>query len=345
MSLLRAHYDIPEDVEEGSIKWSRITTVDVIGPLWEVGKTKPLLADELKAQRAQQRQENASRRLRSDDPLNAEPSRGRALGGKRQKRGRGAGDHEGHRGHKRARVGPAGGQVGDGADGGGGDDLPPLPNRGDGGDWSFEADLADIMQGEMGEMDMADADELASLASSDAAELQVSFEDAAHCPGHEGDPSPASPLAPTMEAAPAAVEEIIREFASSDAVEEALASDTGADQEQAPPPALDPPAEEQPWQRLGDPSQMGYCYLDGRSVLRIQRGKPKNSCTVTCYRHSGCHLLLTMARCPSTDTLKQWAFEVPALAADASPAERKAQARKHMDMAMGRWGARARKPA
>ena len=50
-------------------------------------------------------------------------------------------------------------------------------------------------------------------------------------------------------------------------------------------------------------SGMGYFYYQGRSVLRIQRGKPKNSVTINCYRHPGCHLCVREHICPDNNTL------------------------------------------
>lgn len=104
-----------------------------------------------------------------------------------------------------------------------------------------------------------------------------------------------------------------------------------------------PPAPVELWRELGLVIGLGYVYdRTPRSVLRIQRGKPKNSVTVNCYKHPGCKLLLTEARCPADDVLKQWLYEVP----PSSPGDKEEGRRlatQHMDLGRGRWGGRAKK--
>jgi hypothetical protein len=104
--------------------------------------------------------------------------------------------------------------------------------------------------------------------------------------------------------------------------------------EEVPPPPL------APWQCLSAPSGAGYVYDGMRSVLRIQRGKPKNSVTVTCYRHSGCHLLLSQARCPSDETLCKWLFEVGVAPVGAPKEVGKQLAQDHMRLGKSRWSAK-----
>lgn len=106
----------------------------------------------------------------------------------------------------------------------------------------------------------------------------------------------------------------------------------------APPP---PPPAEELWRQLGPTTAMGYVYdSTPRSVLRIQRGKPKNIVTVICYLHPGCKLLLTEARCPPDEALKQWLYEVPRAAPGS--AEGRQLAATHMALGKGRWGGRRR---
>lgn len=87
-------------------------------------------------------------------------------------------------------------------------------------------------------------------------------------------------------------------------------------------------------QRLGvaDPSPMGYVYHDGRSILRIQRGKPKVSLSVKCYRHPGCSFLLGLAHDPGDGELVEWALKLPAVPAGATTAQGRALAAEHMGL-------------
>ena len=106
-----------------------------------------------------------------------------------------------------------------------------------------------------------------------------------------------------------------------------------------PDESVVPEAKElEPWEELSDPGPFGYLYRNGRQVLRIQRGRPHNSCTVTCYRHPSCHLCLSLARCPDDDTLKRWVFEIDAPPDRASDAERKALTAAHKALGKSRWG-------
>lgn len=66
-------------------------------------------------------------------------------------------------------------------------------------------------------------------------------------------------------------------------------------------PPLPPPVavSAQPWERCGVPPPVGgYVYAAGRSVMRLQRGKPAGRCTITCYLHRSCNLLLNLDRTP-----------------------------------------------
>ena len=68
----------------------------------------------------------------------------------------------------------------------------------------------------------------------------------------------------------------------------------------------------EPWLECTPPSEVGgYVYYKGRHILRVQDNKPDNSCTINCYFHSGCKLLIRMRRKPSNAVLAKWAFMVP----------------------------------
>lgn len=112
----------------------------------------------------------------------------------------------------------------------------------------------------------------------------------------------------------------------------------------APPPASDATraAAAAPWELLSEVGPSGYVYDGGRSVMRIQRGKPARSVTVNCYRHSRCTLLLTERRCPDDATLKRWLFDVPAAPPGATTAESKALAVEHMAVGKRQWCGTAR---
>lgn len=101
----------------------------------------------------------------------------------------------------------------------------------------------------------------------------------------------------------------------------------------------------EPWQELTEPSVSGYVYgPHGRSVMRIQRGKPVGRVTVDCFRHAGCHLLINEGRCPSNQELFKWLFEVDvgSPATDSKEARRKLTA-EHLKLAKDRWVAAPRK--
>lgn len=146
----------------------------------------------------------------------------------------------------------------------------------------------------------------------------------------------------TMEAVIAETEAVADNvgLAGEDAAECGRASSSGdAGSAHVHAETVSPPSH--PSDSLSDPSPMGYIYEACRSVMRIQRGKPSGSVTVNCYRHPGCHLLLSQSRCPDDSTLKRWLFEVDPAPAEATTAERQALARRHMALAKARWSGKA----
>lgn len=84
----------------------------------------------------------------------------------------------------------------------------------------------------------------------------------------------------------------------------------------------------------------GYVYLDGRSVMRIQRNKPVGRCTVTCYRHPKCGALLNLDRTPSDADLLRWLFAMPAAPQGMPRDEAKEVAKEHSAMAKAKWSQR-----
>jgi len=93
----------------------------------------------------------------------------------------------------------------------------------------------------------------------------------------------------------------------------------------------------QPWQLLGEPSEVGYVYCEGRSICRIQRGKPAGRVTVTCYRHPGCNLLLNMSRAPENIDIYRWLFQVEAATPEMTKEERTALRGQHTAMGKAMW--------
>lgn len=108
--------------------------------------------------------------------------------------------------------------------------------------------------------------------------------------------------------------------------------------EAAPAPSASSTA--QPWELLSDPSPVAGYVTDGkRTVMRIQRGKPLGRCTVTCYRHPSCNVLLNLNRTPDNQDLYRWLYEVEETKPDATPAEKKRLSTLHTSLAKARWSA------
>ena len=187
-------------------------------------------------------------------------------------------------------------------------------------------------------MDMAEA-EVEALGNSElAAELEATFggdDDVAG--GTGGDLDEYVPHLEEDVADPVA-ERVVLEGLD-EVVDPELETSAVEDRPEADEPP--PPPELEPWEETSDPSPLGYCYYRGRQVLRIQRGKPAHSVSISCYRHNSCTLLLGMTRCPPDHILKQWCFEVEANPPGATRAARVALAREHMALGKGRWSAAA----
>ena len=85
----------------------------------------------------------------------------------------------------------------------------------------------------------------------------------------------------------------------------------------------------------------GYAYYKHRSVMRIQRGKPKNSVTINCFRHASCRLTIAEARCPPDVDLYKWLFEVDENLPGDTGEARKEKAKTHMSLGRDKWYAKA----
>ena len=93
----------------------------------------------------------------------------------------------------------------------------------------------------------------------------------------------------------------------------------------------------EPWTRFGEPGVTGYLYLDGRSILRIQRGRPKHSTTISCYHNHGrCQLTIGESKA-TNDEIKRWAFEVAPGSTESTAAERRELGERHMAIGRARW--------
>ena len=93
----------------------------------------------------------------------------------------------------------------------------------------------------------------------------------------------------------------------------------------------------EPWTRLGEPGVIGYLYLDGRSILRIQRGRPKHSTAINFYQNHG-RSQLTIGEAKATnDETKRWAFEVALGIIEPTTAENRELGDRHMAIGRARW--------
>lgn len=203
--------------------------------------------------------------------------------------------------------------------------------------------VADNLASEVEDMDLREGEAAQPLAEGSDDELEDAFDPnrgGATLAGDnlDGDPWQEAEVEVVEEATAKEVAEGVASTMADVALGEDDAGEhAAAEEDDVAEPPQEAPVE--PWQSLGPVSQLGYVYnTDCRMVLRIQRGKPKNSVTVNCYLHSRCKLLLTEARCPDDDTLKRWLFEVPAPTPGLPAVEARALAERHMALGKGRWG-------
>lgn len=346
MRLLTLTYELVW--RDGSLMWSKVTATNVEGSLAAPSQTKPLFEAELAERRRVQRLLRPSTILRAGDPLS---------GGSSSHRGRGHGPGRGGKGRGMARkpnrasasgMGPA--EPAKGAPMSSGlvlQDMLEEPNIVAEGEAHAPA-TSEAPTDDEAEHNMLDLNnELEMLVEEDLDELRATYADGPH---------------PSAQPAPLAQDGALAEAGAAQTIADALAEDAcalGLEDEAVPdaetvgerssavgasgsstdmPPPPPPPPEPSICDRMGvtGPSPMGYLSQDGRSFLRIQRGKPKGNISVKCYRHSGCSWLLTEKSAPPDDDIVAWAFEVPATTSSMGKEESKALAQQHMKL-VDRW--------
>lgn len=343
--------------KDGSLLWSEVYKVTEQGVLLQPGLKTALLSNELKERRKIERMASGSGGLRTSDPLaqpKPQPSGRSGRGGMtlgRGRRGRGrqqrdetAGPDELHRNPR--------GQALDATP------LPTLPAPPDASEeagasgatssmadilgeeydiFGFEAELEDLLDEDVEELLATLADPQHGLDAGASEEAQVVgelnqnveeranllaiIEEEADACGLEGEPG--EPLC-TEGNIPSKGNDATA--AASSSIDRLAAQSVECD----PPPPPPPP------ERCTGPSPMGYVSFEGRSILRILRGNPKNSLSIKCYRHPGCTWLLPLRLAPPDADLIAWSFEVPPATPGMPPAEAKELARRHIKLAE-RW--------
>lgn len=354
MTLSRLSYELAW--RDTSLNWSKVTSIERQGALCGPKVRTALFGEELTERRRQQRKIVPDAGLLSGDPLNQQPNarpRGRGRGqssrhggrGRRESKGPATDGNNTERPLTIAGASPASGSgaATPGGTGGNTHELPTMPSHAQGhGETPHDADEYDVFDIEH---------ELEGLLDEEVGELQATFD--AQLPGEfSADFGEAgASVIPTI---PDEVARALEEAASQEAGEvgldegaaapdarlEAVADVMGAQPASCIGPAQ-PAGDEAPlsiYERLSVSavSPMGYVYHAGRSILRIQRNKPRGGCSVKCYQHSQCSFLTTMAAAPSDEAIIEWAFEVPQAASGAPPSEAKALGRQHVRLA-GRW--------
>ena len=116
------------------------------------------------------------------------------------------------------------------------------------------------------------------------------------------------------------------------AVEEAREEDASAPGE--PSSSSDAP---HPGDELPDPSESGYIYFEGRSVLRVVRGQPKSWLCINCYFHRSCQVTMKLSEEPPLRDIKRWARSVDPTPPDAGSEVNKALAAAHKAKAKELW--------
>ena len=322
MDVWEAKYDVDEE-QDGSLKWSRVSGVKRHGVLWEPGMASPWKPPA--AEIPGDRQDHAAYdRLLLKDPF-TQPSRGSRSRGRRG--GRGSARGGGRRG--RGRVDAHAGLVDDdGAPGGLAADIGGPADR------AHDGQEMDLLDHEAEEAEQEGMNELRDTYGIPDGDLHAAPPGLVGHIGGDLEPDPVFP-----EDAQDLADEVAEGAADVAGGIGLEPDDDGpAAEVEVLPPA--PPPEDDVWE---GPSISGYCYLGGRSVLRIQRGAPANSVTVSCYKHPSCRMCLSEARCPSNDGLKAWYHEGETPSPDATTDEKRLLAKQHMKLGMDRWSAKAAK--
>lgn len=342
MRLRRLHYKIPLDID-GSLLWSRVEGDTDLGVFWAQGQRAPWTSRPAMPERGRNLARDAALLggLAMSDPFEAPPAVGDAkVGGVKRK----AGDSsQGKSSGSRRRAQPPL-QAGEASSSEAGQAL--VAQLGDG-----DAEAMPCFAGVLGddELDMAEHD-FEDLDEQELIEFEATL-------GEDVDPANAPDKVigdvvdevPEVLMRPVASEETTRAIADKLSLmvdEVGLGADDGETVAGNASASSDAPAAEsvaedapppQPWEAATGPSTSGYVHHQGRSVLRIQRGKPKGRVTITCYQHTKCNLLVNIERAPSDDVIKRWAFEVDATPRGASKEEAKALRDSHVKMAKDRW--------
>lgn len=345
LSLALYQLDYIVILKAGTLLWSRVTAMHRHGILFEPGCRVPLFERELAARRQTQRLSQPSSSLLAGNPLlqrgppqsrggRGRSSTGRNRGAGRRGRGRPGGNLQedqdlAREASARSDLGtPLGEEAAMIALGGAGEGVEGDADRGD-------------------EMDVFDFEaELQGLLEVDLCELIETFAD----PGLAGASESSTDI--IEQDAPVGLMESLSRAAEEEAAETGLATEGLGDQlptgsvaapdgtaasssagPSMPEPVAEPQAAAPDTSAPTGPTEMGYVYQEGRAVMRIQRGKPKNSLSVKCYKHPQCTFLLSLRVAPSDAELLQWCVAVLAPAPGASNEEAKALGRQHVRLA------------
>jgi hypothetical protein len=345
MQLYRATYEVI--CPDGTLMWSRIAALEEVGTLWCAEMRKPLsFAGGGGGHDEHEQQQKLLRKMNKGDPLSDAAARQRATTRPRAtgQRGRGAGRG---RGGGRGRAGAHGSMVDSLLDGEG--PAVEAVRR------PAHVPLHDV-QGSLPEPAVhteldVDEDDVSSVNSVEELEaafglLEASATEFPHNSVEEGLFGDDDDDAPADSATCAQLLELVHSVSCDIGLNPPGSDDLAASSSSGvAAPALLAPAPtdvgSDPWNLVSDPSPLGYCHLGIRHVLRIQRGKPKGSVSVTCYRHRACTLLLSESRAPADIEFKKWLFEVDATPQGATTADNRALALQHTALGKARWSAKA----
>lgn len=349
--LYKLQYFIPFDID-GSLLWSRITGMEDLGVLWAEGQKRPWGSKAVSSQRDVGFAKNVAvmQHLSYADPFAepAKPSKKTQTGGGGVKRKAVGDDQQRNTTSKSSRAVPPP-QA----------ELAPIAALATSGSASSSgiSGPAQELEGPPleGDMDMAD-DEPGAVAPENLLELEATYgtvegqeatmanqavgaDIAEHIsrPLILDEPNPE-----TMHSIAEQTGELVAELGLEDlpAGEVSGAVSTAsavADEDAAEDTLQSPPLP--PWEQMSEVSRSGYVNYDGRTVMRVQRGKPTGRLTLTCYRHTRCNLLLNLDRAPTDEALKRWLFEVEPNPPGASKELRQELAKQHMGLAKTRWSA------
>lgn len=342
--------------KDGSLNWSNVVAIKKEGLLYEPGLTTALLDEHLRQQRATKRLAKGGGGLLAGDPLNQKPSQ-RTRG-----RGRGARGGAGNGRGANPNGGSGGGFVGG---------RPPLVSEEPlARATQVDPGMAPETQGVHSEVhravgevddgvDLFDIEEeLEGMIDEDIAEVLATFvdplEDGGTNPDGQGllaDDRPVHDHIEELQAAAAEEGDALglgargQEGGEDALSRSSVAGAVGAD-DTVPPAAPLPQEPRSVAEQFGvsGPSGMGYVCHDGKTVMRIQRGNPKGSLSVRCYRHTRCSFLLSLKDAPEDDELIRWCFAVRAKGPGDDAAETAKLAQEHLRL-VEKWRPSKKPPA